>query len=408
MPDFRYRSYNREGIAVEGDINATTREAALDWLARSGQYPVAIGERKSPPEVKWWQREVFASSYFSVATQALFTRELVSLVRANLPVHECLRLVSVQPMLPAKLRHVVRDAVARVAEGEALSEALAAQPNAFPEYYCRIVKAGETSGSLTECLDDLALHLERSAETRASVTSALLYPLILVIAALLAIGVIVLVLLPAITPMFADAGVAAPFIIRALGGLQNFLSDNKTLIFTVSAGAVIAITVGSKRPDVRLIWDRGLLRVPVVARLIERRESGRLARTLATLLRNGVPLLEAVRVSSGVVSNIAMRKAVVAALDEIKEGGQLSTALMRSKLFSELLLRLVTIGEQTGQLDIMLLRAAEIYESALQRQMQRLTNLVTPVVTLMIGALVGGLILTVMNALISINDLALR
>lgn len=146
----------------------------------------------------------------------------------------------------------------------------------------------------------------------------------------------------------------------------------------------------------------------MVARLIERRESGRLARTLATLLRNGVPLLEAVRVSSGVVSNIAMRKAVVAALDEIKEGGQLSTALMRSKLFSELLLRLVTIGEQTGQLDIMLLRAAEIYESALQRQMQRLTNLVTPVVTLMIGALVGGLILTVMNALISINDLALR
>jgi general secretion pathway protein F len=295
-----------------------------------------------------------------------------------------------------------------VTEGEALSEALAGEGTAFPEYYWRLVRAGEASGSLASCLDDLAQFLDRTAETRSKVLSALLYPAVLILAAIAAIAVIVMVLLPAITPIFKEAGAEPPLLIRMLGGAQEMIAANWPVVLAGLGALVLGLAGAFQSPAFRLGLDRILLRMPVAGRLVERRESGRLARTLATLTRNGVPLLEATRISSAVLTNRAMREAVSKAADAIKEGGQLSEPLGRSGLFSDLFLRLTVVGEQTGQLDTMLARAADIYESALERQMQRLTSLVTPVVTLAIGAIVGGLILTVMSALISVNDLALR
>ena len=408
MPRYSYKAYSRDGAQFEGELVAATRQGALDALVRRGQFPIELAEGDGPPQIKWWQREVFGSGQLPLATLAMFTRELVSLVKADLPLHECLRLVSMQPMLPSRLRQTAGSALARVVEGEALSDALAGQAEAFPEYYWRLVRAGEASGSLAECLEDLATFLERSAEARGNVVSALIYPMVLVFAAFCAIGVIMMVLLPAITPIFKEAGVQPPMLIRLLGGVEETLRAHWMLALASIGGLIVASIFGANSLAVRKVTDRWLLSIPVAGSVIERRESGRLARTLATLIRNGVPLLDAARIGSGALSNTAMREAVRVAAEDIKEGGQLSAALMRSNLFSDLFMRLTVVGEQTGQLDVMLQRAAEIYESALQRQMLRLTSLITPVVTLAIGALVGGLILTVMSALISINDLALR
>lgn len=408
MPRFSYTAYDRNGARAAGEVVAATREGALETLVRRGQFPVEIAETAANPQVQWWQREVFGSGRLSLATQATFTRELVSLVKADLPIDECLRIVAMQPMLPAKLRSTVGNVLARVFEGDSLSDALAAQGAAFPEFYWRLVRAGEASGSLAECLEDLAGFLERSAEARGKVVSALLYPAVLVIAALAAVGVIIMVLLPAIAPIFKDAGATPPMLIRVMSGIEETIRAHWAAILVGLSGLTVGIAVALQNASTRSSFDRLLLRVPVIGAVIERRESGRLARTLATLIRNGVPIIDAMRISGSVLSNRAMRDAVLVAAEDIKQGGQLSAPLARSGLFSALLLRLAAVGEQTGQLDTMLLRAAEIYESALQRQLQRLTSLITPVVTLLIGAVVGSLILSVMSALISVNDLAIR
>lgn len=408
MPRYSYQAYDGRGARFGGELSAATREGALEALIRRGEFPVDIHESARPSNLKWWQREVFGSGRLSLDTLALFTRELVSLIKADLPVDECLRLISMQPMLPARLRQCLDNALGRINEGEALSEALAGQGEAFPEYYWRLVSAGEAGGSLGHSLEDLANFLERSAETRGKILSALLYPAVLIVAALAAIGVIMAVLLPAILPIFKEAGTEPPFLIRILGELEDYVRAHWLVLGSALSLALAGFVALFQNSRFRTALDSALLRLPLAGPIIERRETGRLARTLATLLRNDVPIVEAVRIGASVLSNSAMSGVVRQAGEAITEGGQLSAPLARSGLFSELFLRLTVVGEQTGQLDAMLARAADIYEQALARQMQRLTSLITPVVTLLIGLVVGGLILTVMSALMSVNDLALR
>jgi general secretion pathway protein F len=236
----------------------------------------------------------------------------------------------------------------------------------------------------------------------------LVYPAVLIFAAIVALGVIMTVLLPTLMPIFTEAGATPPLPIRALAHLSEILVAHWPAVLGAGALAIAATLWVLQEPRVRGAFDHFLLRLPILGRIISQRETARFSRTLSMLTRNGVPLLDAVRTSSGVLSNRAFADAVRAAGEEIKEGATLSQPLARSGLFPELFLRLAVVGEQTGQLDTMLARVADVYEAAVQRQIQTLTTLITPVLTLVIGAIVGGLILSVMGAILSINDLALQ
>lgn len=408
MPRYTYKAYGAEGNLASGEIAAATREGALEALSRRGQIPFDLVEAAAAGALPWWQREVFGSGRLSSQSLATFTREIASLVKAELPIDETLRIVAVQPMLPARLRQITNTTLERVLEGESLSEALTAQGRAFPEFYARLIKSGEMSGSLAAVLDDLAKVLERTAETRAKVGAALVYPAVLLLAAVAAIGVILTVLIPSLLPIFEDAGVQPPALIRALSAIQSFVAANWLAGLLVLAGFLAGLALAFTSPPFRLALDRALLKLPLIGGLIERRETARLSRTLAVLTRNGVPILDTMRIAGGVLTNRAYAQAVETAGDEIKEGGTLSGPLTRSGLFPDLFLRLTAVGEKTGQLDVMQLRVAEIYEAAVERQVERLTALITPVLTLVIGGIVGGLIISVMGAIFSVNDLALK
>lgn len=408
MPHYSYEAFDRDGVRRAGALAAATREGALEVLTRRGQIPIALTEGRPATDVAWWQRELFGGGGLPLPAMAMFTRELTALIKADIPIDDALRLVAMQPLIPARVRKTTTSVLGLVTEGEALSDALAAQGKTFPEFYWRLVRAGEASGSLGPVLDDLTVFLDSSVETRGRVGAALMYPAVLIVAALGAVAVIMTVLLPTITPLFQEAGATPPFLVRVLGRVSVFLSGNAYGIAAAILALIIAAAVALQNARARMALDRILLRLPIAGPLIERRDTGRLARTLATLIKNSVPIVDAVRISASVLSNRVLAEAVRGAGDEIQEGGVLSAPLARSGLFSDLFLRLTSIGEQTGQLDTMLQRTAEIYESALKRQIQRLTSLITPVVTLVIGGVVGGLLVTVMSALISVNDLALK
>jgi general secretion pathway protein F len=222
------------------------------------------------------------------------------------------------------------------------------------------------------------------------------------------VGVVVSVLVPAVVPLFKDAGTEPPAALRMLSDIHGFVAGNWPAVLGGIGLAAISVYALSKNEAVRLWLDRLILRLPLLGRLTANRETARFARTLATMTRNGVPMLDGVRISGSVLSNRAFAAAVGKAGDALKEGGTLSQPLDASGLFSELSLRLIGVGEQTGQLEQMLMRVASIYEATVQRQMARFVTLLTPTLTLLIGGLVGSLIISVMGAILSVNDLALQ
>ena len=408
MPRYRYSAYDQRGSLIHGVVETRSRELALTLLHKQGCHPVDVVENKASSHLRWWEREVFGNGAMPSASLHLLTRELATLINADLPLDEALRIVSVQPLIPARVRRVTMSVLDAVRGGESLSASLAARGTEFPEYYWRLVQAGEASGTLGEVLDDLSAFLEQSSEVRNQIGSALLYPAVLLMAASAALAIIMTVLLPSVVPLFKDAGMPPPASLRFLLSAQEAIGIHWVEILLAAAAAALGLGLALRNQELRSSLDRFLLRLPVIGNLASARETARFARTLATLTHNGVPLLDAVRISGRVLQNRAFAGAVFAAGESLKEGDTLSAPLVKSGLFSELSLRLMIVGEQTGQLDTMLSRIATIYEVAMQRQLARLMGLLTPVLTLLIGGLVGGLILSVMNAILSVNDLAFQ
>jgi general secretion pathway protein F len=410
MPRFSYIACDDKGGRAAGTIEAGTREAAVEALFRQGRYPLELveGSRLAAVQPRWWEREILAPRRLSWRALALLTRELATLIKAELPLDEALRIAQVQPLMPAGVRAIVAGVLARVLDGASLSEAMGAAPGAFPAYYVHVVRAGEAAGTPGQTLDELAAFLERAAEVRARIGSALVYPALLLAAAGIAVAVILTVLIPSLAPLFQDAGVAPPFIVGFLLGVEAAMAEH----WLLGLGAIAALAAGlvalARNERWRTWRDRQLLRLPVVSGLVRSGQTAVMARTLGTLIRSGVPMLQALQVTGDVLSNRAMAAAVRASAGEVKEGASLMAALGRTGMLPELALRLTGVGEQTGQLDIMLERTGSIYEQALERQLGRLTTLVTPLLTIGIGVLVGGLLLSVMGAIVGVNELALR
>jgi general secretion pathway protein F len=409
MPRYSYKAYDAKGGRLVGEIESETREAALEALVRQGRYALELVEGGSnTPSLPWWQRDLFASRRLSQQNIALLTRELATLVKAELPIDQALRIVVLQPLISARTRQVVAAVLARVLDGAALSEALSVQRGAFPEYYWRIVHAGEASGTLGPALDDLAHLLDRSMEFRARIVSALVYPATLLLAAGAALTIVLTILIPTIAPMFKEAGKEPPALIGTLIGLQDFLSEHWFVTLLACALAVAALTAIFRQDAWRVMRDRMVLRLPLISGLVENGQTAVFARTLGTMIKSGVPMLRALGVAADALRNRAMSSAVHACASDMREGGGLVGSLGKSGLFPELSLRLIGVGEQSGQLDTMLGRVADIYEAALQRQLDRVTSLLTPILTVVIGVVVGGLMLSVIGAIVSVNELALQ
>jgi general secretion pathway protein F len=365
-------------------------------------------EEASAAAEPWWQREVFSPRGMRETDRLIFTRELAAMLKADLPLDEALGVVLLQPGLPQRVRAVARRVLDRVREGQSLSQALSAETGSFPEFYWRLVRAGETGGALGEVMSDLSAYLERATEVRGRITSALFYPLLLILAALGAVGVVMTVLLPAVMPLFADAGVSPPAALAAIASTQDFIR-HYWMVLLLAGGTLMILAIFSRNdPNVLRLRDRMLLRMPMLGRYFATRETARFARILSAQLKNGVPLLEALHSTGGVMGSTIYKDAVGTAATNVAQGAALSDEMQASGRFSDLAVRLAGVGERTGQLEVMLKRAADIHETVLERDVERLTRLIGPVLTLVVGVFAGGLILSVMQAILSLNDLALR
>src|SRR5262245_6304787 len=403
MPTFRYRAYGHAGDLAEGAIDAATADAATDLLWGQGLTPFWL-RQNDEAATAWWRRDLLAPRPPSATDLALFTRDFATLHTAEIPLDDALRTLGEQAS-SAKMRALAKKLLADVLNGATLSDAMQRQ-TVFPVDYISAVRAGEIGGTLAQVFEELADLLERRSEIRARVKSALVYPAMLMALAIVSLAIVVGVLVPSIAPIFAETGRPMPAGLQVVIAAQAHLTEILVAIATLAGATLAAAAVVLNRPDLRLALDRRLLKAFGLGPFLLQQETARFTRTLGTLVRAGAPLLLAATSARAVVVTRHVAAAIDGAIDMVREGASLHHALQAADVLPAMALRMISVGEEAGKLAAMLLRIAKMFETQTQRSVDRFMTILTPLLTIVIAVLVGGLIMAVMNAILSINGLA--
>ncbi|ANW00400.1 type II secretion system F family protein [Bradyrhizobium icense] len=421
MATFHYKAYTERGAVTAGTIVAEGLEAAIDALYSSGLTPFETygvadrtAERPSPAsaslhetETSIWKRELVQSNRFSLKELTAFTVELASLINSGMTLDAAFRIIAGPGAAPKTVR-LANGLLKDVLGGLQLSEAMAQRADVFPSDYRAILAAGEAGGVTGQVLTQIAELLARRLEIRNKIASALVYPLILILMSLVSVVVIVFVLIPSISPIFIDAGLPLPGILHFFEEVQDNWPIVLLAVGLFGAAGLLVWRKAKQNPEVMRGADRLKCSLPVIGRLIQNREAGGFARALGTLLIARVPLMSAMQTARALVTNRHLNALYESAIKRVPEGTPLHRAFDGDGLLPPASLRLVAVGEESGQLGPMLIQVATVIEADLQRRIERMVGLLTPALTLVIGGSIGGLIMHVMSAVLSINDLAFQ
>ena len=406
MPTFRYRAYGLDGGFAEGTLDAASLDAANDVLWSKGLSPIQM-RAADESGTKWWNRDIVIGRGSSRADLVAFTREFAMLNAADIPLDDALRILQAQAS-SSRLRLLVEGLLSEVLNGMPLSDAMLKQPKVFPADYIAVVRAGEIGGTLGDVLVELAELLERRAEIRARVQSALIYPCMLVALSLGALAIIIGGLIPSIAPIFSQSGKPMPASIEFMLALKERWFEITTGAVLVAVAIVGAVSVAIRKPETRERLDRLKLRVPVIGSFLLQQEAARFSRTLGTMLKAGVPLIQATKSACSVIDNRYIASGMDRAIEAVHQGMALHRALRNEAVLPAIALQMISVGEEAGKLDRMLTRVAIMLERQIQSSIDRFMSALTPALTVGIALMVGALIMPVMNAVLSINDLAAR
>jgi general secretion pathway protein F len=405
VPSFRYTAITPSGETMRGVIDATDEASVIETLRKQGNIPVRAEPAASGFLAGLLTMEFGGGKKLNRQEVANFTRELSIMLGAGQDLDRALRfLVDTAPN--PRVRAVTDSLRAAVRDGAAFAVALSRHPKSFPKLYVGLVRAGEAGGALVQTLDRLALLLERERSLSATITSAMIYPTLLVIAAIGAIVLLLTQVLPQFVPLFEQNGAALPRPTQILIDAGDIVTNYGIYMLAAVVLAVLMVRQALAMPSVRGVWDRVLLRLPIVGPLAKEALAARFSRTLGTLVINGMPLITSLDTVREALGNLAAVGAVERATQSAKGGAGLSRPLGESGLFPVRTIYLIRLGEETAQLGQMALRAAEIHEENTRLGVQRLVSLLVPVITILIGAAIAGIVASLLLAMLSLNDLA--
>jgi len=405
VPVFEYKAATNSGDVVQGEMEAASQDAVIRRLQAEGHIPIRAEEitRSAPGETP--SAFTFQRRRPGRADVNVFTIELATLLQAGLPLDKALEmLVTIADKSP--FREVLEKLLTQVRGGASLSAALEFHGRLFSRFYRNMVKAGEASGALDAALARLAEFMERSRELRDSVLSALLYPIVLVVVGILSMAVILGLVIPKISQMFAEAGQQLPWFTRVVVAAGGLVENYWWLMALGIVGIYIFMRRQYADPVGRSRWDGRLLRLPLVGALIARLEAARFTRTLGTLLGNGVPLLDAIAIAKEVVANQVIADGIRRVTEQVRQGEGLARPLTEARVFPPLAGHLMQVGEESGNLEAMLMQLAQIYEREVQSALRRLMAVLEPILILGLAVVIAAIILSVVMAILSINNLA--
>lgn len=394
MPLYRYKALNARGEMLDGHMEAASDTEVALRLQEQGHLPVEAKLASEAGGESTW-KTLFKPKPFSGQRLVQFTQQLATLLAAGQPLDRALTILLELPEDEAARRTIaeIRDTVRG---GIPLSAALDRQHGTFPPLYVNMVRAGEAGGSLEETLQRLADYLERSRQLRGRVVNALIYPAILLVVVSGALLFLLGYVVPEFAAMYDSLDVEVSWFTKLVLGLGLLVRDWWIVLVVLPALALWWLDRRLRHPAFRTGFDAWLLRARLAGSLVAKLETARLARTLGTLLRNGVPLISALGISRAVLGNRVLAADVEAAAADVKNGVGLSAALAKGKRFPRLALQMVQVGEESGALDTMLLKTADAFDQETGQALDRMMAALVPVVTVVLAAIVGIVILAVL------------
>jgi general secretion pathway protein F len=401
MALYRYKAVSPAGEILEGQFEVASNDEAVARIQDAGNIPLDV--RVADAGGGAALATLFRRAAMNPAQVLQFTQQLATLLGAGQPLDRALQILLELPE-SEKARRIIERIRDHVRGGAPLSDGLEAEPQVFNKLYVNMVRAGEIGGALDTTLARLATYLERAKALKESVINALIYPAILVVMVFAALFVLLVFVVPQFAPMFKDMNVELPTITLVVLFIGNTLRD----FWWGIAGLIFLGVVIARRqladPPTRLRFDTRVLRLRLFGPLIAKLETARLARTLGTLLKNGVPLLTALGIGRNVLGNSALAEAVDAATEEVKTGGGLAFALSRSKRFPKLALQMIAVGEESGALDDMLLKVADTFDVEAKNTVDRLLAALVPAITVLMTGVVAVIMMAILLPILNITS----
>ena len=416
MAQFSYRARKRSGEVVQGVMDVADRSAALVQIEKLGLYPVAVEAPKSsllkrdrgpkpanaalmPKSIRSFTNPKRKPGLRELAT---FTQQLANLLKSGMPLT-----VALGSMAHLESKGISADVSKQlkqdVMEGKSLSDAMAKQPIVFSDLYVNMVRAGEQSGALVEVLRRLAAHFDRFAEVQSKFSSAMVYPIIVACVGLVIIFFFMSFMLPKFMTIFSGLNVQLPPSTQFLMDMSNFFKGYWWLMILVAIGlGLIFVRYKSTKLGRRRI-DSLKMNLPVLGKVVRLNLFGQFARTLSTLLENGVSVLTALKITEQITPNVIVKEAIANTLQAVTDGKTIAQPLAQSKIFPQLMIDLLKIGEDTGDVPGALHNVAEAYENDLSTQLRVLTNLIEPALIIVMAVGVGGLLFSILSAMFAIT-----
>jgi type IV pilus assembly protein PilC len=390
MPVYKWQGVSPKGETVKGEMEAASREAVIIRLRTQRIQPIPTQIKEKGKGLEY---EINLSFGATVKQRdiVVFTRQFATMINAGLPIMQCLSILAAQSD-NKHFRKIIGEVKDDVESGSTLAEATKKHPSVFSDLYTSLVQAGEIGGILDTILQRLAAYLEKAAQLKAKIKGAMIYPACIVAVAILVTAVLLIWVIPVFAEVFQSFGSDLPGPTRFVISLSDFVVANVLWLALVPVVVGIGIRYAYKTDGGRMAIDRAMLRVPVFGPLLRKAAVARFTRTLSTLVSSGVPILDALQITSRTTGNRVIEEAIVNARSSIASGRTIAEPLIESKVFPPMVCQMIAVGETTGALDSMLAKIADFYDDEVDNMVANLMSLLEPMVIMFLGVVIGGLV----------------
>ncbi|HMB72391.1 MAG TPA: type II secretion system F family protein [Gammaproteobacteria bacterium] len=406
MNHFRYKAACADGSVVDGVLSGADRDEIVAQLRALDRVPIRIDEAAATPSRPRFGLLAKRRRKITEQQVADMTRELATLLRAGMPldraIETLIELAGDHPM-----RDVLADIVTHVKKGETFADSVAKHASVFDDMYVSLLRAGELGGALEATLERLADHMDVQIETRSALTSALIYPALLIVVAVISLMILLGYVVPQFTEMFDSAGQTLPLSTRVTIAIGEFLKSYGWMLVLAGAAGLLLLQRQLKQAESALAWHRRLLRLPIVGAIVLKSEVGRFARTLSMLLQNGIPMLKALSIVADTMTNLVLAEAIGDVTDRLKQGQSLAQLMQESELFPLFAVQMIKVGEESGTLPEILTNVGIAYERDTRVTIKRALTVLEPLLILVLGAIIAAVIISILVAIVGINELVI-
>lgn len=398
MPNFTYTVLDKDGNKLKDKIEAANKETVVAMLKSKNLYVISIEEENLfNKEIKLMSNAAFAAKDMS-----LFAKQFSILLKAGISISGSLDILREQ-LENKQLAKVVDNVYVNVQKGEALSVALRSTKK-FPDLFVNTLEAGEAGGNMEDVMERMASYYEKTNKVTSKVKSALIYPCMVLLVTIVVTYILITQVVPTFVEMFAGMNMELPFITRALMAVGDFFNTYWVVIFSIIGAIILGLLYYLRTPAGKFRRDLILLNIPLVKSLVQKSAISKFARTMSIMLRTGIPMINAIELSSRVLNNIVMAKSMAVVKNKVESGSNLSTPIEEMKLFPKLVVSMIKIGEETGALDEMLNKCADFYDDEVEVVSGRITSMIEPMVIIVLALIVGTVVMAIIQPMFQMYE----